>query len=170
MVGGIWLLFVPIKSQPNRQQKNSSKTLPCLLWLLKPEMNVPLFYVPFLRLSLTIKISVLFTNIFTLLSKPGSWFIYWGMQKDSSLRFKYSFPENRKKFAQCSWIICTLKRYIFLVFYGSMNAVLCRVQHPASLATRMQQLQGALSLPAKSDYQNRLQEVELGWCSNSDHL
>ena len=25
-----------------------------------------------------------------------------------------------------------------------MNAVLCRVQHPAPLATRMQQLQGAL--------------------------
>ena len=25
-----------------------------------------------------------------------------------------------------------------------MNAVLCRVQHPASLANRMQQLQGAL--------------------------
>ena len=45
MVGGIWLLFVPIKSQPNRQPKNSSKTLPCLLWLLKPQMNVPLYIV-----------------------------------------------------------------------------------------------------------------------------
>ena len=48
--------------------------------------------------------------------RPGSWFIHWGMQKDSSFRFKYSFPENGKKFAQCSWIICTLKRCIFLVF------------------------------------------------------
>ena len=42
MVAGIWLLYMPTKFQPNWQQKNSSKKILCLLWLLKPQMNVPL--------------------------------------------------------------------------------------------------------------------------------
>ena len=48
MVAGIWLLYMPTKFQPNWQQKNSSKKILCLLWLLKPQMNVPLIYVLFL--------------------------------------------------------------------------------------------------------------------------
>ena len=44
MVGRIWLKFVPNKFQLNREQKNSSEKIQCLLWLLKPQMNVPLYY------------------------------------------------------------------------------------------------------------------------------
>ena len=45
MVAGIWLLYMPTKFQPNWQQKNSSEKILCLLWLLKPQMNVPLWWV-----------------------------------------------------------------------------------------------------------------------------
>ena len=42
MEGSIWLLFEPTKFQQNRQQKNCQQMNPSLLWLLKPQMNVPL--------------------------------------------------------------------------------------------------------------------------------
>ena len=48
MVAGIWLLYMPTKFQPNWQQKNSSEKILCLLWLLKPQMNVPLTLVKIL--------------------------------------------------------------------------------------------------------------------------
>ena len=47
MVGGIGCFFHHTKSEPNRRQKISTNQnqVSCLLWLLKPNIDIPLYYI-----------------------------------------------------------------------------------------------------------------------------